>query len=283
MALCAAPAFHSLSLHKHTFGQLPNLSHSQGLLQHSSSPSWVKPCSPLLAPTAGGQWHMKCMWNLIGVYNANNLSRQHLTKAWVWHGKKKKKAIWKFRQHNLSDFILYTQMKEGISKHDLHWAVLLDLPELSFWSCSKSQRGRCMGSWLEKAFLQEFQNFAENLKTFFQSSAKRENSSDILLYKEQFLWKCHFFHQNINFLFEENRFESKFLTSPSHPKLIPSFCIPNFWVLLCIIEPSSYSPDTVSFSAEMGIHCIVRWGNPAVSSKYQQVHDVLKAQHVSSF
>lgn len=168
------------------------------------------------APTAGGQWHMKCMWKIIGVYNANNLS------IWPRHEcdmakKKKKKQYGTKKKHNLSDFILYTQMKEGISKHDLYWAVLLDLPELSSWSCSKSQRGRRMGSWLEKAFLQEFQNFAENLKTFFfQLSVKRENSSDILFYREQFLWKCIFFHQNTNFLFEENRFESKFLTSPSH-------------------------------------------------------------------
>lgn len=139
---------------------------SQPVSLPGSPPAFLLPFlgSPLLAPTAGGQWHMKCMRNIIGVYNANYLSRQHLTKAWVWHGKKKK-AIWKFRQHNLSAFILYTQMKEGISKRDLYWAVLLDLPEPSSWRCSKSQQGRHMGRRLGKAFLQEFPNFAENLKT----------------------------------------------------------------------------------------------------------------------
>lgn len=65
---------------------------SQPVSLPGSPPAFLLPFlgSPLLAPTAGGQWHMKCMRNIIGVYNANYLSRQHLTKAWVWHGKKKK-------------------------------------------------------------------------------------------------------------------------------------------------------------------------------------------------
>lgn len=53
----------------------------QGSPERPFSPPRVKSFSPLLPPTAGGQWHMKCMLNIIRVYNANNLSRQHLTQA----------------------------------------------------------------------------------------------------------------------------------------------------------------------------------------------------------
>lgn len=111
--------------------------------------------------------------------------------------------------------------------------------------------GQAHGETIRKGFSSRIPKFCWESKNFFSSHLPKEKIVACKIkYLNCFYETIFFSHQNTNLPFEENRLERKFLSSPSHHRLISSFCIPNFWVLLYTIELNSYSPDTVSFSVQ---------------------------------
>lgn len=110
--------------------------------------------------------------------------------------------------------------------------------------------GQAHGEMIRKGFSSRIPKFCWESKNFFSSHLPKEKIVACKIKYLNYFYEAVFFSIKIPIShLKKIDLKESFLAVPA-TRLISSFCIPNFWVLLYTIELNSYSPDTVSFSVQ---------------------------------